>query len=100
MPGASHPDRPGMAFRIPEAQTKESVLTVQLLIIAGYLLALLVIGLLGTRGQSPYFRRLRDIPEAFQIGQGLRSALRLRQRRRGGTAQQPKSELQAVSRCP
>jgi SSS family solute:Na+ symporter len=39
-----------MAFPIPEAQTEESILTVQLLIIAGYLLALLVIGLLARRG--------------------------------------------------
>jgi len=50
MPGASHPGRPGVAFSIPEVHTEEPVLTVQLLIIAGYLLALFVLGLLARRG--------------------------------------------------
>ena len=50
MPGASHPGRPGVALCVPEAQTEESALTVQLLIIVGYLLALLVLGLLARRG--------------------------------------------------
>jgi SSS family solute:Na+ symporter len=42
-----------MAFRFPEAQTKESCLAVQLLIIAGYLLVLLALGLLSRRGTLP-----------------------------------------------
>lgn len=49
MPGASHPGRPGVAFSIPEAHTEERVLTVQLLIIAGYLLVLFALGLLARR---------------------------------------------------
>jgi len=50
MSGASHPGRPGVAFSVPEAQTEEPVLTVQLLIITGYLAVLLILGLLARRG--------------------------------------------------
>jgi SSS family solute:Na+ symporter len=39
-----------MAFRFPEARTKEHIVTVQLIIIAGYLLVLLLLGLLARRG--------------------------------------------------
>jgi SSS family solute:Na+ symporter len=42
-----------MAFHFPEVRTEEQVMTVQLLIIAGYLLALLILGLLARRGARP-----------------------------------------------
>ena len=53
MPGVSHPGRPGMALRLLEALTKEYGLTLQLLIIAGYLLVLLALGLMSRRGALP-----------------------------------------------